>query len=160
MGLQYAVAQHSSPSPFISMAQGSVFNPSSCVWSSPICHPDHLAWGAEVNFLFVQCKDWAEIKWKLPYGRRNNDLTTNSSNSADWIALNGLKLNHGRLKVSRHLLLSPASSAFNVCSLSWSASCFFLLWSSSLICRSSATCWSSLSWAWRETIKKRQAITV
>ena len=38
--LQYAAAQHSSPGPFISTAQASVFNSFSC---SAICHPDHLA---------------------------------------------------------------------------------------------------------------------
>lgn len=40
VGLQYAAAQHSSPGPFISVAQASVFNPSCC---SDICHSDHLA---------------------------------------------------------------------------------------------------------------------
>lgn len=106
---------------------------------------------ARRSICFCWMKGWAEIKRTVPRGRRNNDLTANSSNSVDRIALNGLEPNHGGLKVSRHLPPSPASSAFSVCSLRRSASCFLFLWSSNLICKSSAACWSSRSWDCRET---------
>lgn len=91
----------------------------------------------------------AEAKWKAPFGRRNNDpaaLSGSGLNRCEW----SRSESQGGLKVSRHLPPSAAPSAFKVCSLSRSASFFFLLCSSNLICRSSAACWSSLSWAWRK----------
>lgn len=113
---------------------------------------------ARGQFVFVGRKG-AEMKRNQACGGHNNRLMiADWSDSVDWANCPRTDSNQitAGLKVEGHLPVSPASSAFNVSSLSRSASCFCLLWSSSLICRSSATCWSSLSWAWRQNRQRHK----
>lgn len=68
VGLQYAAAQHFSPGPFISTAQAAVFNPSSCFWCSPICHPERVARSAKVNLLYFNVRrSWDKMEAALQW---------------------------------------------------------------------------------------------
>lgn len=134
-----------SPSQLISAAEESALTLSRFFSCSTVCHFKKSDPSSYDLLDFAQCETEQEWNRSCLAAKTVAYICLSCGSSIKW-----LNVFQWTLKAELLLPLLPTSKDFIVCSLSRSASCFLLLCSSNLICRSSAASWSSLSWAWRQ----------